>query len=218
MGKSQGVIHQLVRVMGLCKPKGIHNQQFRTLQIRILTLLYGLHVSNIGQFAYTIAQYRQFAMHDLNRHDIKIANTEGFVLVNLMKSDGRHPRIAIFCETIWQHLQHPLSSNRISIDVNLTKLTIWTNIIHSTHMIIVAMGYQDAVDFTKRHGKDLLPEIRTAVNEQPRLICLYKYRATRTLIMRICTLTHLTLAANDRHATRSSCSQKSQLHIMFTSG
>ena len=201
-GKGYRVVDQLMGVMGLGEAKGIHHQQFGSFHICIFLLGNRLHVGNIGQGTDTITQDGQFAVHHLNRHDVQVADTEGFMFVDLMQSDGRHSRITVLCKTVRQHLEHTLSGNRISIDIDLAKLTIRTDIIHATYMVVMAVGYQDTVDPAKGFGKDLLTEIRTAVDEQARLFRLYQHGTASPFVLRIGALAYLTLAADDRHATR----------------
>ena len=123
-----------------------------------------------------------------------------------MQADGRYTRITVLRKTIRQHLQHPLTRNGIGIDVHLTKLTIRTDIIHTTHMVVMGMCNKDAVDSTERLWQDLLTKIRTTVDENSRGLRLHQSRATGTLITRILTPAHLTLASDHGYATRGSCS------------
>ena len=103
-------------------------------------------------------------MHHFDGHDVQIADGQRLMGVDLIQPDGWHAGITVLCKTVRQHLKHPFPGNGIGIDVDLTKLTIRTDIIHTAHMVIMAVGDQDAVDPTKRFGKDLLTEIRTAVD------------------------------------------------------
>ena len=63
-----------------------------------------------------------------------------FVGMYLMQSNGRHTRISVLSETIRQHLQHRLTSLRISVDINLSELAIRSDIIHSPHVVVVTVG------------------------------------------------------------------------------
>ena len=121
-------------------------------------------------------------------------------------------------KAIGQHLQHPLTGDGIGIDIDFTKLTIGTDIIHTAHVVVVSMRYQNSINLPERLWQNLLTEIRTAVYQQTGLVSLYEDRTTATLVMWVITLTDLTLATDHWYATGCSRSQKRQLHIMFTSG
>ena len=143
-------------------------------------------------------------MHHFDGHDVEISDGQGLMGMDLVESDGRYTRITIFRKTIGQHLQHPLFGNGIGIDVDLTKLTIRPDIIHPSHMVVMAMGNQDPIDLPERLWQDLLTEIRATVDQQARLISLHQHRTTRALIPWILTLTHLALAPNHWYPTRCS--------------
>ena len=117
-------------------------------------------------------------VHDLEGNNVEIAHTEMLMLLNFVKLDGRYPWIAVFRKTVWQHLQHPLTGNGVGIDVDFAKLTIGTDIIHSSHVVVVCVGNEDGVNFAERLRHDLLAEVRTTVYEQPGLVTLDEHRAT----------------------------------------
>ena len=154
-------------------------------------------------------------MHHLYRHDLEVTDMKWLMWMDLVQTDGRHTRIAVLGKAIGQHLQHRLLSQGIGIDVNLTKLTIWPDIIHTSHVVVMRMGNQDAVDLTERLGQDLLTEIRATVYQQTCLIRFHQYRTACTLVLGVCALAHITLTADDRHATRCSRSQKRQFHLFY---
>ena len=77
------------------------------------------------------------------------------------------------------------------------------------------MGDQNTVDLPERLWQNLLTEIRAAINEQAGLFRLHQHRATGTLILRVCTLTDLALAAYHWHTTGCSRSQKRQFHLLI---
>ena len=72
-------------------------------------------------------------------------------------------------------------------------------------MVVMAMSNKDTIDLSERLRQDLSAEIRTAVNEQSRALCLHQHRTAGTLVVRISAPTHLTLTSYHGHAARSSC-------------
>ena len=103
-GEGDGIIHQLVGVMGFDEAEGIDHEQFGTLQIRILGLLDGFHVCDIGEFSDAIAQDGQFTVHHLDGEDVQVTALQGFVGMDLMESDGGYARVSVFREAVGQHL------------------------------------------------------------------------------------------------------------------
>ena len=111
-------------------------------------------------------------MHDLDGHDVEIANTERLVLMDFMQLDGRNTGIAVLGEAVRQHLQHTLTGYRVGIDIDFAKLAVRADIVHTTHVVVMSMGNEDAVDTTKGLRHDLLAEVGTAVDEQSRTLRL----------------------------------------------
>ena len=121
-----------------------------------------------------------------------------------MQSDGRHTWITVLGKAVRQHLQHALLCLWIGIDVYLTKLAVWTDIVHTSHVVVVGMGYQDAVNLAEGLRQYLLTEIRPTVDEQPGGVCLHQGRTAQTLVTWVLALADLTLATNHWYATRCS--------------
>ena len=105
-------------------------------------------------------------MHHLDGHDVEIANTEIFVFVDFVQLDGRDTGIAVLGEAVRQHLQHALTGYRVCIDIDFAKLTIRADIVHTTHVVVMGVGDEDAVDATEGLWHDLLAEVGPAVDEQ----------------------------------------------------
>ena len=112
-------------------------------------------------------------MHHHKGHNLEIANADRLMRQDLVEADSRYAWIAVLCKAIRQHLQHALTSRRISIHIDGAKLTIGSYIIHSPHMIIMGMGNQYAVNLAEGLCKNLLTEIRAAVDEQSRCVCFH---------------------------------------------
>ena len=105
-------------------------------------------------------------VHHLDGHDVEIANTEIFVLVDFVQLYGRNTGIAVLGEAVRQHLQHTLTGYRVGIDIDFSKLAVRTDIVHTTHVVVMSVGDEDAVDATEGLWHDLLAEVGPAVDEQ----------------------------------------------------
>lgn len=125
--------------------------------------------------------------------------------MNLVELYGGDARIAVLGKTIRQHLQHRLTGLRVGIDVDLTKLTVRTDIIHTPHVVVMGMGDEDTVDATERKRHDLLAEVWTAVNEQTRGFRLDQRRTAQSLVVRVRTRTGVTPAPDGWYATGCAC-------------
>ena len=203
-GKGNGIIHQLMGMMRLGETEGVDYQQLRAFQIRQLRIIDGLHICDIGQRTYAKAKDGQLAVHHLNGHDVKVADVQRMMRYDLMQSDGRHTWITVLGKAVRQHLQHRLLRLGIGIDVHLTKLAVRTDVIHTSHMVVVGMSDQDAVNLAEGLRQYLLTEIRTTVDEQTSGVCLHQSRTAQTLVTRVLALADLTLATDDWYATRCS--------------
>jgi hypothetical protein len=123
----------------------------------------------------------------------------------LVQSDGWHTRIAVFCKAVRQHLKHGLLGLRVGIDIDLAKLAIRPYIVHSTHVVVMRMGDEDAVNLPEGLRQNLLSEIRATVYEQASGIALHQCRTAQALVLGVLALTHLALATDDWHTARGPC-------------
>ena len=55
----------------------------------------------VSSLADAIAEDGQIVVHDLDGHDVEIANKQRLVLMNLVKLDGRNTRITVFGKAVW---------------------------------------------------------------------------------------------------------------------
>ena len=166
-GKADGIIDGLVRVVGLVT-KGIDDEHLGALKIGKLGIGNGFHVCDIGQLVEAVAEDGQVVVHHLERHDGYVANGKGLVAVYLVQLDSGNTWIAMLRKAIWQHLEHSLASQRVGIDVDLSKLTIGPYIVHASHVVVVSMGDEYAVNLAEGLRKNLLSEVWATVYEQSR--------------------------------------------------
>ena len=221
LGKTDGFVEGLMGMVWQ-RTQSIDNQHVTMFSIWYLIGGNSLHISDIYYcllpLFYTIAKDRKIVVHNLKRSDAEITNSKGGMRMNLMKLYGRNTRIAMLGKAVWQHLKHSLTGNGVGIDIYLAKLTIGTDIVHSTHVVVVGMRDENAINASEGMRHNLLSEVRTAIDEDACLFCLDKSRAAQPFVMRIGTTAGMTLAANSGDATRCSSTKKGQFHITLTSG
>ena len=203
-GKLDGIIYQLVGVMGFGEAEGIDHEPFGIFQKGVFGFLDGLHVGDIGQFADAITEDGEFAVQHFDGQNVQVTDLQGLMGIYLMELDGGYAGVSVFRKTVGQHLQHPFLSYRVGIDVDLTKLTVGADIIHAAHMVVMAVGDQDAVNLTERLGQDLGPEVGSAVDQHACLFGFHQYRTACPLIPGVLTPAHLALAPDYRYPTRCS--------------
>ena len=83
-GKGNGIIDKLVGMVRFVETKRIDNEDLNIVKLVHLSLVDGLHISNIGQSTNAIGCDRQFAMHHLEWHHLKITKSEQLVRLYLM--------------------------------------------------------------------------------------------------------------------------------------
>ena len=189
-----------MRMMGLGEAESVHHQQLRSFQIRQFRIIDGLHVCDICQRTYAIAEDGQLVVHHHKGHDVEIADVQRVMRQDLMQSNGRHTWITMLSKAVRQHFQHSFLRLGIGIDVDLTKLAVRTDVVHTSHVVVVGMGNQDAIDLAEGLRQYLLTEIWATVNEQPGGVCLHQGRTAQTLVTRVLALADLTLATDDWYA------------------
>ena len=135
--------------------------------------------------------------------------------MDLVQLNGRNAGIAVLGKAVWQHLEHALTGYGVGIDVDFAKLTIGPYIVHTSHMVVMGMGDEDAVDLAEGLWHNLLTEVGTAVDEQTRGVGLDKCRTAQAFVVLVGASAGIALAADGRHATRCSRSKKCQFHIQL---
>ena len=151
-------------------------------------------------------------VHHLDGHDVDVANAQRFMLVYLVQLDGGHAGIAVLSKAVRQHLEHTLTCQRVGIDIDFAELAIRADVVHASHVVVVGMGDEDAVNLAEGLRHDLLSEVRPAVDEQACGLRLNECRTAQALVVRVRAGTCMTLAADGRHAARCSRSKKCQPH------
>ncbi len=178
MGKGYGIVNKLVGVMRTVKPKGVDHKGVNTTQQFCLVRFNGFHVGDIGKAAKAEPQDGQLTVHDTHRKNVDVTDSHRLASLNLMQANGRHTWVAVGGKAIGQHLKHATTSLSIGIDIDFSKLAIGPYVVHSSHMVVVSMSDEDAINAAERLGKYLLAEVRATVYKQTCVLRLDEDGAT----------------------------------------
>lgn len=212
-GKSYSIVDKLMGMMRLVEAQCIDHQRFHSIEQGLILGIDGLHIGNIGKAPKAIAQNGKLPVHHLKRNDADIANLKGVAGFDFVQSDSRHARIAMLGKAVGKHLQHRLAGQAIGIYIDFAELAVRANIVHATHVVVVGVGNENAVDAAERLRKNLLTKVGAAVNEQSRLLSFHQYGAAQAFVLRVAALADTALAAYHRHTTRGTRSKKCDFHL-----
>ena len=104
-------------------------------------------------------------MHDRQGNNLRLTHTEHHRGGHFMKRDAWHSWIGMRSETVWNTLVDVLQRVGVAINGNVAETAIGTQVIHSSHMIVVLMGEKHRTKPLKGERKHLLPEVRTTIDE-----------------------------------------------------
>jgi len=199
-GKGYGIVDELMGVMGTVKTEGVDDEYVNTAQQGQLVVVDGLHVGDIGEGPEAVGKDRQLSVFDPDGHDANVAEDERLTGMYLVEPYGGHPWVAVLGKAVRQHLQHALAGVAVGIDIDLAELTVGSDIVHAAHMVVVGMCDEYAVDASEGLRQYLLTEVGTAVDEEPRLLCLDEYAAAQAFVTGAGAAAHGAPAADDGHA------------------
>ena len=165
-----------------------------------------------GGMAEDVAEDGEVVVHHLDGHNTNVTDLEFTMLLYLVQLDGGHARIAVLGKTVGQHLEHALTGYGVGVDVDFAKLTVWAYVVHASHVVVVGMGDEDAVDASEGLRHNLLSKVRTYVDEQACRRRLEQCRAAQPFVVCIGAGACMALAAYGWHAARCTCSEKSKFH------
>ena len=118
-------------------------------------------------------------------------------------------------------MHHGLHRDIVAIDIDVAKLAERSQIVESTHMVVMAMGEQQTIDTPKRQWHELHSDVRATIDKDASMVGFQQRSGAIPLVVRVRALTHLTVASIHRNTRGGSCAQESQpphAHITFTSG
>ena len=95
----------------------------------------------------------------------------------------------------------------IAINMNITKHAEATQVIYTSHMVVMNMRNQHTIQLAERFPEQLHPYIRTRIYQNTGFLRLNHRSTSKALILRIIAAANLTIASQNRNTTRCSCSQ-----------
>ena len=203
-------------MMRLIESEGVDNQYFYSFKIRIFLLAHRLHVRDIGKLAETIAQNRHLIMENTDRNEFDIAYPIRMMRLYGMKLELRSSRIKLFGilrKTVRHGIRQRTGYQFITIDMNISKHAETTQVIDTSHMVVMDMRNQHTIQLAERFPEQLHPYVRTRIYQNTGILRLYHRSTSKALILRIPASANLTIASQNRNTTRCSCSQQSNLHL-----
>lgn len=152
-------------MMGLLKTQRVYDQCANTLEVRNFLIGDGFHIRYISEAAKAETKDRELVVHHLNRLYLNVAYPEYVMLIYCVYVQLWDTRVQVFSKAIWHRSVESVNSTLIGIDINITKLAKRTQVVESSHMIVVDMGKQDTINLTEWLAKNLLPKVRSTVDE-----------------------------------------------------
>jgi hypothetical protein len=106
-------------------------------------------------------------VHNAERHHFYAFNAEWLVRLDANKVDGRNTRVTLLLwrEAIRNALLKVRGTEVLGIDVDLTKLHVRTKVVKSSHMVVVLMCDEYAIQLVERNCQHLLAKVRATINE-----------------------------------------------------
>ena len=86
-----------------------------------------------------------------------------------------------------------LRGDFIAIDIDITKLTETSQIVDTTHMVVMDMRNQHTIQLAERNTQELLTDIRTCIYQNAGTLRLYHRRTAQAVIPWIPAAAHLTI-------------------------
>ena len=99
------------------------------------------------------------------------------------------------------------SDEFIAIHIDVAIDTESTQIINATHMIVMDMRDENAIQLAKRHTQELHADVWSCIHQDASGFCLYHHRTAEALVLRILASANLTITSQNRNTARCSCSE-----------
>ena len=154
-----------------------------------------------------------------HRHFLHIFYNNGHVRFNLYQIDGWNTWIAFLLrgETIRNAFHQVVGTELFGIDIHIAKDAIGTQVVESTHMVIVLMCDEHGIKRFEVDAKHLLTEIGSTVNKDTLATHFNQCRSAQPLVLRICRCANLTRTPYLRHSTRGSRTKYCDFHKIISS-
>jgi len=195
-------------MMGLLKTQRVYDQCVNTLEIRNFLIGDGFHIRYISEAAKAETKDRELVVHHLNRLYLNVAYPEYVMLIYCVYVQLWDTKVQVFSKAIWHRSVESVNSTLIGIDINITKLAKRTQVVESSHMIVVDMGKQDTINLTEWLAKNLLPKVRPTVDEHTCGRSLKQGGGPQAAVPRVFTPANGAVATYKRNTLRRAGTQK----------
>ena len=210
----QGFVKSLVGGMWLLA-QGVDDERLDADELRQGLFGQAAEVGDVGQAIFPLpGEDGETGVVDYKRAPNHAAHFDGLAGGYVVEADVGHSRIFVFYKTIGYALALVTRTEFVGIDVDGSLRAVGAQVVESAHVVIVLMGEQYAADglFAHRLGQveHLLPEIRSAVEEQRAFGRFEQGRSAQAPVAGVRGRTHRTVAAQLRHARAGSRAEKMQ--------
>ena len=145
-GKRHSIGNILMGMMVGSIAKGVDHKGVNIVQKFHLTLVNGLHVRDIRQFADTECRDGQLAVIHHERDYRQLVHLHFFVMLQSKKVYLRRTRIAMLRKAIWDGMHQGIGRDIVGIDIHLAELTERAQVVYTARMVVVDMRQQHRVN------------------------------------------------------------------------
>ena len=190
----------------LLKVQGIDNQHLKSLKAGHFGLRHEARVCDVGERSDTVAEYGQSEVANLYRLDLHTADRE-LVAADGMQLEGRRTGIGMLLKGVVEVLADDVQHARHRIDVHgpLLPEIDGPDVVQTRQVVLVLVGDENGIHSGDILAQELLPQVRTGIDEQIHPIHLHESRSTQPVVTRVGGTAHLALASHHGNALRSAC-------------
>ena len=92
-------------------------------------------------------------------------------------------------------MSHVFQCATVAIQRDATKRAEGSQVVKPSHMVVMLMGEQHAINFLKRKWHQLLAYVRATINQQSGIFSFHHRHTTQAVVARVGATTHLTVTA-----------------------
>ena len=119
-----------------------------------------------GFLCYAEGENGESAVHHGERHYAEIAYLKRLVGTHYVEIYGRNARIFVLHKAVGHVVADIASRGLVGIYLYVTEMAVRAQVVHASHMVVVVVGDEYAVNLSERLGENLFTEVGTAVDEQ----------------------------------------------------
>ena len=166
-----------------------------------------------GFLCYAEGENGESAVHHGERHYAEIAYLKRLVGTHYVEIYGRNARVFVLHKTIGHVVADIASRGLVGIYLYITEMAVRAQVVHASHMVVVVVGDEYAVNLSERLGENLFTEVGTAVDEQACGMRFYERRTAKTLVVRVGAAANFALAAYYWYTTTGASAEECKFHV-----